>query len=205
MLLLLLPVTAWSAALELGPLLKSMARPAPARTRFVEAHFSSMLSRPLVVSGELQYLGPDALARTVQAPYVEHTEVHGENVTVQRDSGKPRYFSLKRAPEMRSLLGSFAALLSGDQAALERQFDLKLDGDGDAWTLQLTPRDPHVRQRVRVITVNGKGSEPRCITTSEPNDNTTVTLLAEAAKTTLPQAPDRAWLEAQCRGAHSSG
>jgi len=204
-LLLLLPVTASAAGLELGPLLKSMARPAPARTHFVEAHFSSLLSRPLVVSGELEYLGPDALARTVQAPYTERTEVHGESVTVQRDHEKPRYFSLKRSPEMRSLLGSFAALLSGDEAGLEQQFNLKLDGDSDAWTLEMTPRDPHVRQRVRAITVDGKGSEPRCITTAEPNDNATVTLLAEAAKTTLPQAPDRAWLDAQCRGAHPSG
>ena len=48
-----------------------------------------------------------------------------------------------------------------------------------------------------------RGSEPRCITSAEPNDNTTVTLLAEAAKATLPQAPDRGWLDAQCRGAHS--
>jgi hypothetical protein len=199
--LLLLPATAWCAALELDALLKSMARPAPASTHFVEAHFSSLLSRPLIVSGELEYLGPDALARTVQAPYYEHTEVRGENVTVERDKGNPRYFSLKRAPELRTLLGSFAALLSGDRAALEQQFDLKLDGDTNAWTLQLTPRDAHVRQRVRTMTVNGSGSDPRCITTAEPNDNTTVTLLAETAKTPLPQAPDRAWLDAQCRGA----
>jgi hypothetical protein len=180
-----------------------MARPAPSNTHFVEAHFSSMLSRPLVVSGTLEYLGPDALARTVQAPYYERTEVHGENVTVQREQGSPRYFSLKRAPEMRSLLASFAALLSGDRAALEQQFDLKLEGDTDSWTLHLTPHDAHVRQRVRSITVTGRGSDPRCITTAEPNDNTTVTLFDEAAKTPLPQAPDRGWLDAQCRGAHS--
>jgi hypothetical protein len=180
-----------------------MARPTPARTHFIDAHFSSLLSRPLVVSGELEYLGPDALARTVQAPYYERTEVHGENVSVQREKADPRYFSLKRAPEMRSLLSSFAALLSGDRAALEQQFDLKLEGDTDSWTILLTPRDAHVRQRVRSITVTGRGSDPRCITTAEPNDNTTITLLGEAAKTTLPQAADRAWLDAQCRGAHS--
>lgn len=179
-----------------------MARPASATTAFVEAHFSSLLSRPLVVSGELEYLGPDSLARTVQAPYYERTEVHGENVTVQREQGKARQFSLSRAPELRSLLASFAALLSGDRSALEREFDLELQGDEGGWTLRMTPRDPRTRQRIHAITVNGRGSDPRCITTAEPNDNTTVTLLADAAKTVLPQAPDRAWLDAQCRGTH---
>ena len=188
----------WCAAPDIDELLKHLARPAPAATPFVEAHFSRLLARPLVVSGKLEYLGPDALARTIESPYHEHTEIHGDAVTVARESDKVRQFSLQHAPEMKSLLGSFAALLSGDAAGLHREFDLDVQGEPEAWTLTLTPHDAHVRRRVLSISVSGEQAQPRCLITREPNDNTTVMLVGQAAQTPLPAAVDRAWLEAQC-------
>ncbi len=191
---------AWSNGFALDTLLRRLARPAPSSTRFVEAHFSPMLTRPLVVSGKLEYLGPDAVARTVESPYRERSEIRGETVTVERQGERTQSFSLQRVPEMRSLLASFTALLSGNTAALERQFQLDLHGDVGHWTIGLTPRDPYVHQRIRSITVSGEGSEPRCLTTYEANDDLTIMLLAGAAQTSPPAAPDRAWFDGRCRG-----
>ncbi len=63
-------LTAAAAFAAPGPdaLLQRLARPAPATTVFVEVHFSPLLSRPLIVSGELQYDGPDSLGRSVEKP-----------------------------------------------------------------------------------------------------------------------------------------
>ncbi len=202
-LLLLAPAAAWCAGSPLDMLLRGLARPAPSSTPFVEAHFSPLLTRPLVVSGKLEYLGPDALARTVEKPYSERSEIRGDTVTVERQGEPAQRFSLQRVPEMRSLLASFAALLSGNVGALEQQFQLDLHGDAHLWTIGLTPRDPYVHQRIRSITVSGRDTEPHCLVTFEANDDITVTLLAGAAKTSLPAAPDRAWFDEQCRG--SSG
>jgi hypothetical protein len=54
--LLALPILAAadSGAPDLDALLQHLARPAPATTPFVEVHFSPLLSRPLIVSGELE-------------------------------------------------------------------------------------------------------------------------------------------------------
>jgi hypothetical protein len=194
------PVTGWGAAADVDALLEHLARPAPAATPFIEVHFSQLLARPLVISGKLEYLGPDGLARTVEQPYHERTAIHGDTVTVEREHDKPRQFSLKHAPELKSLLGSFAALLSGDRTALRSEFDLDLQGEGEAWTLALTPRDAHVRKRIESITVIGQGNEPRCLNTREPGDNATVMLVGPATQTTLPALPDRASLDRQCRG-----
>ena len=65
-----------------------------------------------------------------------------------------------------------------DRTTLQQQFDLDLQGDDQSWSLALTPRDAHVRQRVLSITVVGAGNEPRCITTRQPNDTTTIMLMA---------------------------
>jgi Outer membrane lipoprotein carrier protein LolA-like len=183
---------------DLDALLQHLARPAPATTPFVEVHFSPLLSRPLIVSGELQYSGPDSLARTVDKPYAEHTEIHGETVSVTRGTGKPRTFSLQRAPELKTLLSSFSALLGGNRQQLEQSFNLTVSGDDAHWTLGLTPRDSRVSQRVTRITVNGAAGSPRCMTTAAPDGSVTVMLMEDAARTQVPSDVARGALEKVC-------
>ena len=201
--LVLAPTTGWCAAPDLDALLKRLARPAPAVTPFVEARFSNLLAKPLIVSGQLEYMGPESLARTVTAPFKERTEIKNMAVTVQREGQKPRRFSLKRAPELHLLLDSFAALLGGDGSGLEKQFTLAMRGDDAAWTLVMTPKEPRIKQRIRDITVTGTATEPRCLVTTEPNDNANIMLLAAAASTKLPEDPQRAWFDDFCRGARN--
>jgi hypothetical protein len=187
-----------SSALDADALLQHLARPAPATTPFVEVHFSPLLSRPLIVSGELEYDGPDALARTVEKPYSEHTEIHGDQVSVVRGNGKPRTFSLQRAPDLKLLLSSFSALLGGNRQQLEQGFSLSLSGDDTHWSLGLTPRDNRVSARVSRILVTGAAGSPRCMTTTSPDGSVTVMLMEEAAKTTVAPDIDRAGLEKVC-------
>ncbi|HEV2700818.1 MAG TPA: LolA-related protein [Steroidobacteraceae bacterium] len=184
---------------DVDTLLQHLTRPAPATTPFVEVHFSPLLSRPLIVSGEMEYDGPDALARTVEKPYSEHTQIQGDSVSVTRGKGKPRTFSLQRAPELKTLLSSFSALLGGNRAQLEQGFTLALSGDDAHWSLTLTPRDSRVSQRVSHIVVNGAAASPRCMTTSAPDGSVTVMLLEDAARTAVPPDIDRAALDKVCR------
>ena len=186
------------AAPDPDALLQRLARPAPATTAFVEVHFSPLLSRPLIVSGELQYNGPDSLGRTVAKPYSEHTEIHGDEVSVTRGNGKPRTFSLQRAPDLKTLLTSFTALLGGNRAQLERSFNFNVDGDDAHWSIGLTPRDGRVSQRVTRITITGQAAHPRCMTTIAPDGSVTVMLMEEAANTPVAPDIDRAGLDKVC-------
>lgn len=185
----------------LDTILHRLARPAPSTTPFIEARFSPMLSRPLVVSGELEFRGPGSLARIVRKPYQERAEIRGDTVTLQRADQPAQHFSLDRAPEMRSLVASFSALLSGNVPALRSEFALDLHGSERSWTIGLTPLDPRVHQHIRSILVTGAGAEPRCLTTFQANDDTDVMLLADAAHVSVPATPDRAWFDMQCRAA----
>jgi hypothetical protein len=187
-----------SAAPDVDVLLQHLARPAPATTPFVEVHFSPLLSRPLIVSGELQYGGPDSLARTIDKPYSEHTQIQGDQVSVVRGNGKPRTFSLQRAPELKTLLSSFSALLGGNRQQLEQGFTLALSGDEAHWALELTPRDHHLSERVTRITVTGAAASPRCMTTQAPDGSVTVMLMEDAARNVVPPDIERAGLEKVC-------
>jgi hypothetical protein len=184
--------------LDPDALLRRLARPAPATTAFVEVHFSPLLSRPLIVSGKVEYDGPDSLARTVEHPYSEHTEIHGDAVSVVRGNDKPRTFSLQRSPELRTLLSSFSALLSGNRQQLEQSFTLSVGGDDAHWSMDLTPLDSRVKQRVSRITVNGQAASPRCMTTRTPDGSVTVMLMEDAAAAPVAAGIDLPGLEKLC-------
>jgi len=197
---LAITTVAIAAGPELDSILKRLARPVPSSTPFIEARFSGLLARPLIVSGELQYLGPGSLVRRVEKPYQETAEIRGNAVTVRRGEAQPQHFSLDQAPQMRSLVTSFSALLAGDVATLRRSFTLDLHGSESDWTVGLTPLDPRVHESIRSILVTGSRGDPRCLTTFQANDDVDLMLLGNAARGSVPAEPGREWFDARCRG-----
>ena len=186
------------AALDTDSLLKRLARPAPATTPFVEVRFSKLLDQPLVVKGQLEYHEDGSLVRAVNVPFRERTEIRGEAVTVERVGKSTRRFSLKRAPELRSMLGGFAAVLGGGQESLKRDFNLALTGEEQHWNLALTPKSPSVAKYVRDIVIEGGASEPRCIVVTQPDAQASVMLVGKAAEARLPSPLARDWLDHFC-------
>jgi hypothetical protein len=188
-----------AAAPEAASIIERLARPAPAITSFVEVRHAALLTRPLVVRGELEYRGPRALEKRVEAPWRERLVINGNEVQVLREGEKPRRFSLNRAPELRGILDSFGALLAGDRSALEASYAMSVEGSDDAWRLSLKPRDPRAARYVRDVVVTGGGSSAWCFVMTEPDGDASYTLLDAASKVTLPEPPTRAWLEQHCR------
>jgi Outer membrane lipoprotein carrier protein LolA-like len=188
-----------SANLDTHALIASLAKPAPAQIEFTEVRFSPLLDKPLVVSGELGHEGPGELDRKVEEPYIENTYIRGESVRVERQGEPVRSFALKRAPELRSLLAGFSALLSGDASTVEQNFDLSSQGDESHWTLTLLPKDARTRQRLSEIRVNGKQQEPQCFSIINADGGASIMLLGGAAQVELPIGLTREWVEKHCR------
>ena len=159
-----------------------------------------VLDKPLVVSGELSWLGGDRLERRVDKPAKEVSTIADGEVTQERDGRKPRTFSLKRAPQLKILLDSFVALLGGDASRLDESFDVHLGRDADRWALTLTPRDPRLVKQIASIQVYGSGDQPRCMRMNEVDGDTSIDLLGDLA-THMPAEPKLETVIAQCGGA----
>ncbi|MGN6226712.1 MAG: LolA-related protein [Dyella sp.] len=200
-LLLSLSLPSWASASapDAQALIASLGRPAPARTAFAEARFMKVLDRPLVVSGELAWLGGDRLQRTVTAPRAERFTIAAGEVTQERAGRSPRHFSLKHAPQLQGLLDSFVALLSGDPGRLAEAFQIERSGDDAArWALTLTPRDARVAKKVASIRIDGQANEPRCMVMQEADGDVAIDLLGPLAAK-MPAAPTRDALVALCQ------
>jgi len=187
-----------AAAPDADALIASLTRPASSSIAFAEVRFSSLLSEPLIVSGELGYSGPTSLDRRVAKPYRETTAIRGESVLVERDGERPRSFALKRVPELRGLMNAFSALLAGDAAALRRSFAVQVTGNEDSWTLELTPLETNARP-LKNILVNGSGDEARCFSIFNSQDGASVMLLGAAADMQVAPNVTLEDLLSQCR------
>lgn len=175
-------------------------RPPPARTAYTEVRWSSLLERPLVLRGELEYLGPGKLGKRVDTPYREQMTVAEGEAKVQRGDAATRTFPLGQAPELEGFLRGFAALLGGDAAALERDFELDASGGTDGWRLALKPRDRRLALRIRAIEVDGSGNTPRCFRTRQADGDVSVLLVETLADAKLPNRPSLPQVDALCRG-----
>ena len=159
-----------------------------------------VLDRPLVVSGELAWLGGDTLERHVQKPHEETARIAQGKVSQQREGKGERSFSLERAPQLKVLVDSFVALLGGDASRLRRAFAIARRGDvHGAWSLTLTPRDLAVARTVASIRIDGEGREARCMWMQEADGDVAVDLLGDLAAK-MPAAPTREALAALCKG-----
>jgi len=157
-----------------------------------------VLDRPLVISGELAWLGGDKLQRRVDQPRAETFTIADGEVTQQRAGRKPRHFSLSRAPQLQVLLDSFVALLSGDPTHLQQAFELSHSGDpAKRWALNLVPRDAKVAGTITAITINGYATESRCMQMHEADGDLAVDLLGPLAAR-MPAQPTRESLLALC-------
>jgi hypothetical protein len=185
-------------ALDLDALLAKLARPAPATTPFVEVRYSKLLDQPSVVKGQLEYHEDGTLVRAVHEPFRERTEIKGETVTIERVGKSPRRFSLKRAPELRSMLAGFGAVLGGSRATLEQDFNLALKGDTAHWQLAMTPKLPSLGKYVRDISMQGSENEPKCVIVTQPDDEASVMLVGKTAEASLPTPLTREALDRVC-------
>jgi hypothetical protein len=186
------------AALDADALLKSLARPAPAVTPFVEVRYSKLLEQPIVVKGQLEYHEDGTLVRAVQDPFQERTEIKGETVTIARVGKSPRTFSLEHAPELRSMLGGFAAVLGGARTDLEQDFSLAVSGELPAWQVSLTPKSQQLGKYVHDIVIHGAANDPHCIIMTQPDAGASVMLVGRTAESKLPSPLARELLAALC-------
>lgn len=190
-----------TSAPDAPTLVSSLKREAPARTAYTEVRFSGLLDRPLILHGELEYLGPAQLGKRVDTPYKEQVTVVDGRATVKRGERAPRTFSLNQAPELEGFLRGFAALLGGDSDGLARDFEYTASGTAASWQLRLKPRDRRLAQRISEIEVDGARNTPRCFRTREADGDVNVLLVGDLAAQKLSMRPLPGMIDALCRGA----
>jgi outer membrane lipoprotein-sorting protein len=148
------PATSSAPSWTLDALMAMLAHNKSGRATFVETKTLSIATKPVESSGELVFAAPDHLEKITTSPKPERLVIDGDKLTVERDQ-RTVTLALNRYPELAAFIESIRATLDGDRAALERLYQVALDGNRDDWTLTLTPLDARASKTIRTVTLHG--------------------------------------------------
>ena len=150
------------AASDVAQLKDELARHGGGRAKFVERKTISLLDKPLVSTGEMSYSAPGRLEKRTLTPKPETLVLEGEVLSIERDKQKLT-INLASQPEALAFIESIRGTLTGNRAALEKNYLLHLAGSPDKWTLTLLPSEQKVAALLQRITVSGSRGRVRSI------------------------------------------
>lgn len=144
----------WAGTWDIDTLMRGLAKHEGGKARFVETKTIALLDKPVVSSGELNYVPPARLEKHTLKPRQELMVLDGDQLRLER--GKQVFsIRLSEQPEALAFVDSLRGTLAGDKAALEKNYKLRLSGTEDKWTLDLLPDDQRIAAFVLRITFGG--------------------------------------------------
>lgn len=151
-----------SSADPLDALMHELAARRHGHVAFTEVQHLAMLDRPLESSGELLYEAPDRLEKRTLRPRPETLVLERGTLSATRGQ-RTRTLELAAWPQLAPLLEGLRATLAGDRSALERVFNVTLDGDATHWILHLAPREAAAARVVRQVSIAGAGADLKTV------------------------------------------
>ena len=150
------------AAFDLGQLMNELAQHKGGKVKFVEKKYISLLDKPVISTGEMTYRAPDRLEKRTLTPKAETMVLDKDLLSIERDKQKLS-IHLSNQPEALAFVDSIRGTLSGNRAALEKNYGLYLAGTAEKWTLTLLPSEAKIAALLQRITVSGSRNQIRSI------------------------------------------
>ncbi len=170
----------YAADWDIDQLMRGLAQTRSSHASFVEKKSIAMLDRPVESSGDLLYTAPDRLEKRTLKPKPETMVVHGDNLLIERGRQKNQ-LQLQEYPELAAFIDSIRGTLAGDRKALERSYQLSLEGVAQGWTLQLVPVSSKMKQVVARIRITGIRDEVRSIDVTQADGDSSRMLIEKLA------------------------
>jgi len=146
---------------SLRALMVELAKTRSGSVRYREERHLKTMTEPVVVTGTMAYQAPDRLVKIALTPQKETMVIEGDSLTIEREGGVGvQSLRLSEIPQLNSLITALRATLLGDLEALQRHFEVRVQGTRAAWSMVLTPRSGGARQAGLRITVEGAAGRP---------------------------------------------
>lgn len=150
------PISRAESNWNIDQLMQVLANVPYGHASFVEKKTIAMLEKPVESSGELFYSAPDRLEKRTLKPKAENMLLDKDKLIVEQ-RGKKRILTLQNYPEIAAFIDSIRGTLAGDRKALERTYQLSLEGNAQNWSLTLLPIEDKMKKIVAKISIAGTG------------------------------------------------
>ncbi|MBS68825.1 outer membrane lipoprotein carrier protein LolA [Stutzerimonas stutzeri] len=179
---------ATAQAFNLPQLAEQLSGPAVVRGDFIQEKHLRALPQPLTSQGQFVLARDHGLLWLLQQPIRQDYRISALGIARRSEQGWQALDPQGSSARQNQL---FLAVLSGDTQALQRDFDLQLNGDPDAWRLQLTPSGALLRQVFETIEIEGSDTVTRIELHEVQGDRTVLRLLDSRLDDTLTAREQR--------------
>jgi hypothetical protein len=164
-------------AFDLKDLSNQLSKPSVIRGPFIQEKHLRALPQPLVSRGTFVLAKEYGLLWLLKTPVQQDYRINVRGIARRDAAGWQMLPGKSAGPQQHHL---FFAVLQGDSAELERDFELNLQGESNAWTLQLTPRSLLLKQIFTRIDISG-GDYVQRIQLAESQGDSTVLRMPESS------------------------
>jgi outer membrane lipoprotein-sorting protein len=168
------------APFDLVQLMRTLAQVKAGEATFSEKRSVAMLERTLESSGRLSFAAPDSFTRETLKPRRDRVSVVGNTVTMSQGS-RSRTVALDAVPEAAIIMEAIRGTLTGNRAALEKNFNTTVSGNAQRWSLDLVPRDWRLREQVTSVRVSGQQALLREVVVAMADGDRSVMTIEPAA------------------------
>ncbi|MCF7534454.1 outer membrane lipoprotein carrier protein LolA [Pseudomonas petrae] len=151
--LALLVLTPLAHAFDLQQLSDQLAKPGVIHGAFVQEKQLRSLPQPLTSKGNFVLAKDSGLLWLLDTPLKQDYRITAAGIARRDTDGGWQMLPGKSAGAEQNRL--FLAVLQGDSSGLQRDFDVQLSGDAQAWQLTLVPRSMLLKQVFKQINING--------------------------------------------------
>lgn len=159
---------------ELSELLQLFSQQKQSTVDFTEEKHTSFLKQPIKSSGQLQFIAPDKLNKFIKQPEQISQKITGDKLEII-EKNKTHIINLDEHPEFSIILRSIISLLSGNHAALKKDFKMTFKSEVASWTLTLMPHDSYISGYIESITMFGSNDKLTKIIVTEANKDHSIT------------------------------
>ena len=149
---LLLGLSPLAHAFDLQQLSDQLARPQVIHGDFIQEKHLRALPKPLTSTGTFVLAKDHGLLWQLNTPLKQDYRITALGIA-RRNGSEWQMLPGKSAGAEQNRL--FLAVLQGDSSGLERDFELRLQGEPTQWTLTLTPRSLLLKQVFTQINIDG--------------------------------------------------
>ncbi|KQQ54009.1 hypothetical protein ASF84_19645 [Pseudomonas sp. Leaf127] len=183
--LALLCASSLAHAFDLQQLSAQLGKPAVVEGRFSQEKHLRALPQPLVSTGNFVLARDFGLLWLLETPLKQDYRI--DQAGIARRQGQTwQLLPGKSAGAEQNRL--FLAVLQGDSSGLQRDFELQLSGDAQAWKLTLIPRSLLLQQVFRQINIDGGELVHRIELLETQGDRTVLNLIDSHSAPALSDA-----------------
>jgi len=166
-------------------LMGELAEVSHARLEFAETKKSIFLIVDTTIEGVMEYRAPDYIVKETLSPFREKVTIDGEYMSIEKtpSSGKSetqigvQNYSVDSHPLLKAAVESMRAMLAGNYAMINDNYDIDFQGDRENWSLSLTPLQPQIQEHIERLDLVGSDTMiAKVVTIQADGDITTLEL-----------------------------